>query len=343
MIRISDIIKMSGNKQEPKNESKPLVREPQKQSIADIAKCAQNCRIESSNLYNRGVSLIGEALGRVVKDEVITSAPILNFSKNLVEALLIDEDEYFSQFYNSPPASDYLPYHSLNVSFLAIKIGIWSGLNKSELMELAISGFLHDLGMAKVGCIVLKETTLENDERQLVEQHPDYSVQILKKMGCLSEGGLLAVKTHHYRGPRDKFSEILSLADIYEAITHSRLYRKAKAPHQAIGEIIDKEALSFQPSVLKAFVNNIGIYPVGSWVKLSTGEIGLVTGMNKGYPLRPKINIIFNHMGERLTCAKVLDFMSETYFYIEGPLDITDLEKLKLTWEEKNKNTSNLN
>lgn len=342
MIRISDIIKMNDGNDAPKNGNSPLIKETQKHDIPDIVKEAEVRKAEGLNLYNSGVSLITQMLGQVKRDEVINCGPILSFSKNLVEELLVDENEYFPRFYESLSQRDYLPQHSLNVSFLAIKIGMWSGLNKSELMELAISGFLHDLGMAKVECIVQKESRLEADERKLLDQHPVYSVQILKKMGCLSEAGLEAVKSHHSRGPRDRFCEILSLADIYEAITHARVYKKAKAPHQAIGEIIDKEALSFQPSVLKAFVNNIGIYPVGSWVKLSTGEIGLVTGMNKGYPLRPKVNIIFNHAGERLTSAKILDFMAETYFYIEGPVEVTDLDSLRLRWEEKNRSSSNL-
>jgi HD-GYP domain-containing protein (c-di-GMP phosphodiesterase class II) len=334
MIRISDIIKMSNAKQEAKNTNSPLIKETQKCDIPAIIKEVEIRKAENLSLFNQGISLAGETLDKAKKDEPIACVPILNFSKSLVEELFVDENEYFTRFYDSPSAKDYLPQHSLNVSFLAIKIGIWSGFNKSELMELAVSGFLHDLGMSKVEAIVQKDSKLHSNEKLQVSRHPEYSVQILEKMGCLSEEGLSAVKTHHIKGPRDKFSEILSLADIYEAITHERVYRSAKAPHQAIGEIINKEALNFQPSILKAFVNNIGIYPVGSWVKLSTGEIGLVTGMNKGYPLRPKVSIIFNHSGDRLSNAKVLDFMLEDYFYIDGPVSNTDLENLKLRWEK---------
>ena len=153
-------------------------------------------------------------------------------------------------------------------------------------------------------------------------------------MDCLNEEGLSAVKNHHYRGPRHKFCQVISLADIYEAISHPRLYKKAKAPYQAIGEIIDKEALSFHSDIMKTFVNNIGIYPVGSWVRLSTAEIGVVIGVNKGYPLRPKVKIMLDHSGERLKDVKILDFLPEPYFYIEGPVDTPDREKTESAIEK---------
>lgn len=335
MIRISDIIKMSNDKQQ--SQSKHLIKETHKQDIDNIVMEAEALKVESMNFYQKGLSLISETLEKMKKDEPVASEPLLSFSKNLIEEVLTDEDGYSQKFYASHPGKDYLPQHSLNVSFLATKIGIWSGFNKSELMELAISGLLHDIGMTKVEAIVQKDAPLAPEERLLVDHHCEYSAQVLKKMGVLSEDGLTAVKNHHLKSPRDKFCEILTLSDIYEAITHARTYKKAKAPHEAIGEIIDKEALNFQPSTLKAFVNNIGIYPVGNWVALSTGEVGLVTGVNKGYPLRPKVNIIFNHAGERNKSIKFLDFMSETYFYIEKPLGVAELEELKLKWLEKNK------
>ncbi|MDD4955983.1 MAG: HD domain-containing protein [Candidatus Omnitrophica bacterium] len=342
MIRISDIIKMSGSSRQFRS-SKPAIKETQKEETAEIIKVPEISKAENLNLYGKGVSLVAEVFGKAKNGESITATPILDFSKNLVEQALVDESDYFLKFYESPYDKEYLPHHSVNVSFLAVEIGLWTGFNKSELMELAVSGLLHDIGMAKMEDIVYKDSKLKNNERSIVGQHGFSSAQILQRLGCLSEDGLNAVKNHHLRSPRDKFSEVLSLADVYEAITHSRPYKPAKTAHQAIAEIIDREALNFQPSVLKAFVNNIGIYPIGSWVKLSTAEIGLVTGINKGYPLRPKVNIIFNHAGERNKNIKFLDFMSETYFYIEGPLSAEELKELNLKWQEKSKNSEALN
>lgn len=336
MIRISDIIKMNEAEKSEEKE-RPLIKETQKEDIPRITKELEANRAEDIKLYNRGITLIREVLDRVKKSERMFSEPIVDFIKMLVESILTEDSRLLSRFYETDPPVNYLPAHSINVSLMSTKLGMWLGLNKSDLMELAIAGFLHDLGMGKVERLVAKKGRLGSWDLKKVKRHPETSAQIIRDMKCLGEQGILAVRTHHEKGPRDKFSQVISLADIYEAMTHSRPYRRAKAPHQAVGEIIDKEALSFHSDVIKPFVNNIGIYPVGSWVRLSTGEIGVVIETNKGYPLRPKVNIMFNHSGERLRGAKVIDFISESHFYIDGPVDIADKEKLKTGWGTENR------
>jgi HD-GYP domain-containing protein (c-di-GMP phosphodiesterase class II) len=336
MIRISDIIRM-GDSEEPREEQRPLMKETQKEDIPSITREIEADKVRGAKLYNRGIALIKEVLDKTREGETLDSRPIFEFTKMLIEAMFVEESEQLSRFYESSSSEDYLPHHSVNVGLLSTQIGMWLGLNKSELTELTIAGFLHDLGMVKVEGIVQKKGKLGLMERRRVEEHPRHSEKVLREMKCLNEEGLTAVRTHHEKGQRHRFSQIISLADIYEAITHPRPYKKARPPHQAVGEIIDKEALSFQPDIMRMFVNNIGIYPIGSWVKLSTGEIGVVIGINKGYPLRPRVNIMFNHLGERLKEAKILDFISESYFYIEGPVDIVDNEKLREKWEEESR------
>jgi len=323
---MSDIIKMaesSGLKKIGKEKNDEIIS----QDITNIAQKVEANRIEMAKLYNRGITLISDAFNQIRENKNIDFSQALDFTRTLLDTILIEGDEQLSGFYEIISADNYLPSHSMNVSILSTKIGMWLGLNKSELTELIASALFHDLGMIKVEDIVQKEGRLGMAERMKVEKHPEYSEEILRTTNYLNEEGLLSVKTHHYRGPRPRFSHIIGLADIYEAITHPRMYKKAKAPHKAIGEIIEKEGLSFQADVIKTFVNNIGVYPVGSWVKLSTGEIGIVIEANKGYPLSPKVHVMFNHLSEQIKNRKIVDFMKESYFYIEGPVDITEKEE----------------
>ncbi|MCX5711698.1 MAG: HD domain-containing protein, partial [Candidatus Omnitrophica bacterium] len=284
--------------------------------------------------------LAEEIFNSVRKEQEVNPGFIFDFAKTLVDTMFVESSEHFFAFYDKKPLENYLYTHSLNVSFLSIKIGMWLGLNKSEIMELAVASFLHDLGMVKVEGIVKKEGRLGITERRLVGRHAEYSEQVLRKIGCVNETGLISVRAHHDRDPaKHRISQIISLADIYEAITHSRAYKKARTPHQAVGEIIEKETVNFHPDIIRAFVNNIGIYPVGSWVRLSTGEVGVVVEANKGYPLRPRVNVVFDHLGERAKDTKKLNFMTESYFYIEGPFDISDVAEAELKLREgKNAN-----
>jgi len=334
MIRISDIVKMN-DADVPEEKKEPLVRESRKDDIPEITKRAEEGKMEDARLYKRGTVLIDEVLGRIKKEEKMYSEPIVDFARSLVDATLVNDNAMFPDFYDTEPSDHYLPLHSMNVSLLSAKIGIWLGLNKSDLMELTLAGFLHDIGMAKMERIAGRRGKLGAWDMKKVRRHPQIGMECAKAMRCLNDDGLTAIGKHHRRGPRDKFTQIIGLADIYEAITHPRPYKEAKAPHHAVGEIIDREALSFQPDVIKSFVNNIGIYPIGSWVRLSTKEIGVVIATNKAYPLRPKVSVMFDHSGQRLKEPKAIDFTEESHFYIDGPMDITDKEKLRTeeVWE----------
>jgi len=328
MIRMSDIVKMNVTRIS-ESEKKTSLKATQKQDIPVIEKESEAKKLEGMKLYNRGINLIEDVLNRTRVEDNYRSQPIVDFAKMLVESILTEEDDQSLRFYEIGSPQDYLPSHSFNVSFMSTKIGMWCGLNKSQLTELFMASFLHDVGMIKVESIVRKEYGLSAQERMRVQKHPEYSEQIIRKINCVGEEGLRAVKAHHARGQRDVFSQIMSLADIYEAITHPRVYKPARSAHQAVGEVIEKETGNFEQPILKAFVNNIGIYPIGSWVALNTGETGMVIGTNRGYPLRPKVNVIFNREGEPLQENRILDFLTESYFYIEGPVDIAGREYMK--------------
>lgn len=350
MIRMSDIIKMS-DPEKPRREERVPVKEakesqvqaaprgaPREETSKDAFASAREIktrRTEAVRLYDRGIVLIESAFNQVRRHEEVGCGQVLDFTKTFVETMLVEEKEQLFGFYEAASAENYLLNHSVNVSLLSIKMGVWLELDKSELIELGAASFLHDLGMIKVEDIVRKEGRLGARERRKVARHPEYGERLLRETSCLNEDALSAVKTHHLRGPRHKFSQIISLADIYEAITHPRLYKGAKTPYQAVGEIMNKELLHFQSDIMRTFINNVGIYPIGSWVRLSTGEIAIVTEVNKGYPLSPKVNVMFNHRSEPLRGVKVLDFASESYFYIDGPVDVIHKEKLEAILEEE--------
>lgn len=320
MIRISDIIKMGDSGDEPMKNS-VSIEASRKENIGKVVKDSEEDKMKTNELYARGLSLIEDAMLKLRSDNLLDPKPISEFAKELVDAMVVEGLEQFDHFYKSAHPAHYLYNHSVNVGLLVVKIGIWDSLNKSDLVELAFAGLLHDIGMVKVEAVACKEGALREADRVQIAEHPLYSAAILARLNCMSKEAIAGIRTHHDRGTRARFSQVLSLADIYEAMTHSRVYRKAKLPHQAIEEIVTIESSHFQPSVIKMFVNNIGIYPIGSWVRLNTEEAGVVIGSNKNYPLRPKINVILSSSGERLEGARIIDLCSEPHLYIDGPMD----------------------
>jgi HD-GYP domain-containing protein (c-di-GMP phosphodiesterase class II) len=334
---MSEIIKMADVTEARKERDPISLRSEKRDQPRDVLqknRKAETGKKDKEKLYEKGITLIQGAFNQIRGDTMVGSRQILPFTKMLVESALVEENGNLSGFYETVVSEDYLPYHSMNVSILSTKVGIWLNLNKSELLELANAAFLHDIGMVKVEDIIRSERRLSFRERRQVNKHPEYGEQALRLTGCLNEDGLAAVRTHHEKGARNRFSQIIGLADVYEAMTHTRSYRDAKPAHEAIEEMIERETFNFRSDIMKTFVNNIGIYPIGSWVKLSTGEVGVVIDVNKDYPLSPKVHVLFSHLGRPLSTGKVIDFAKKYFFYIEGPINQSHKERLRTVCQE---------
>ncbi|NQT94842.1 MAG: hypothetical protein HQ572_00175, partial [Candidatus Omnitrophica bacterium] len=116
-------------------------------------------------------------------------------------------------------------------------------------------------------------------------------------------------------------SQVIGLVDIFEAMTHSRSYKGPEQPHIAIRTIIEDFKDGFDSHIIKALVDNIGIYPVGTWVRLDTDEIALVIDTNSGSPLSPKVNILYDNRKERLQEPRTVDLSRQSNIHITGPLE----------------------
>jgi hypothetical protein len=125
----------------------------------------------------------------------------------------------------------------------------------------------------------------------------------------------------------DEFGKIALLADVYETLVHPPAGQKAFLPGDVIREMLNNKELFALP-ILKTFLDRITVYPLGSWVRLSSGEIGKVMDINRRAPLRPKVTVIFNPEGERLDYSKHLDLEITTSVYIKSILTEDEIVKL---------------
>ena len=131
--------------------------------------------------------------------------------------------------------------------------------------------------------------------------------------------GLKADQVHEY-------ARIISLVDVYEALTHPRAYRKEFMPYSAMKMVIDSSGTLFESSLAKALVEELSIYPVGSLVRLNTNEAGRVVATNKGFPIRPKVEVLFDVDGEKLKEPKTINLVSQPSLYIKEPLSEAELK-----------------
>ncbi|MGL4990940.1 MAG: HD-GYP domain-containing protein [Sarcina sp.] len=199
----------------------------------------------------------------------------------------------------------YTYQHSVNVAVLSVILGIWIDLSKDELIDLCIGALLHDIGKIFVGKkIIQKPAKLTSKELDIIKLHPKLGYDYIKDIPSLKESSKMIVLQHHERIngtgypnglKEDKINylaKIVSIADVYDALTSDRSYKEAMSPSEAFEFILSNSGTMFDTKLTKIFSKIMVPYPVGTLVKLNDDSIGLVTKSHPLYPLRPTIKII---------------------------------------------------
>lgn len=204
----------------------------------------------------------------------------------------------------SGPSGSPLITNLVNVSILATKVGLGLGYYGQELERLALAGLVHDIGIFAIPQPFLtKAARLTPDERALVERHPELGCRIIEQTGDTYRWlSPLVLQVHerwagqgypHQLKGRQivEIAQIIGVVDVFDALISPRPYRKRLLPHDAVLELVVAARTAFPREVIKALVEQLSVYPLGTTVRLTTGEIGVVTRVNPHYPLRPVVRV----------------------------------------------------
>lgn len=195
--------------------------------------------------------------------------------------------------------------HGLRVAINLIAFGRHLGYPKEQLGQLGVLGLLLDIGKIRVPRELLeKNGQLTKEEFVEIKRHVTHSVDILNQTANVNPDVTEAVAQHHERMdgsgypfglPGNKisiFGKMAAIADTYSAITTKRAYAEAASPHDALQMLSGWGGTQFQPDMVEHFIQSIGVFPVGSLVELSTGEVAVVVTHNKQKRLRPKVLVV---------------------------------------------------
>lgn len=230
-------------------------------------------------------------------------------------------------FYNVTK-EDYIVGHIANSVILAVGFGTNLGVSREDLMDLGICAFCHDIGMAEYKHLFQKPHQLTEEENRAVQEHPSKSVEIFKTI--FSEkiiSGILDV--HEYVNgqgyPKNKtgseisfLAKIVSVCDVFTALTHQRSFRNEFNPYEAIKMIIKKKNSIFDGRVINKFVEFMSIYPIGCLVYLNTGETAMVIASNKGFPTRAIVRVLLTAKREIDRTGRVVNLLEDNMLYING-------------------------
>lgn len=223
---------------------------------------------------------------------------------------------------------EYTFYHSVNTSIFALALGRIVGLSEEQLLPMGLGSVLHDIGKTGVAESVLQHPgRLDSEQWGEIKLHPQEGAQaILAAAGTDQEVAAAIALEHHARfdgsgypklmSRRDHhdehnggrsgdalhfYSRLVSVADTYDAITTRRSYRRAETPSRALEVLLHGAGTSYDPDFVRAFIHIMGVYPAGSLLQLSSGELIMVTGLVDADPRRPAAVVVRGQDGARVS------------------------------------------
>ena len=278
-----------------------------------------------ASLYTPATQSVKPLIGDDLRDEAVENIRNLftNFSEGgnkttaytaiqeidrILDQILVtisEESNAFVHITGIQSYDEYTYHHSLSVAVLALAIGQEKGLNAAQLKKLGQSAILHDIGKTYVPIeLINKKGPLSPEEFEVVKKHAQKSREYLEHAG-IGDPELWAAVTHHHEKidgtgyPNNLkgdeipyYSRIITVADVYDAITSYRPYRNPMPPAQAIELIMSEADRSFDPSIVKAFIDKLEPYPLNTVVELSDNRQGMVIGDTRS--MRPRLRMLDN-------------------------------------------------
>ncbi len=231
----------------------------------------------------------------------------------------------------------YTYQHSLGASIWGVALGRQLGLPRSDLRSLAIGGLLFDIGKLRVDPALLNsDHELTSEELTAVREHVRHGVAMMAETGLMNSDVLDMVAHHHERHngsgyPQGLsgdaipiFARIAGIVDCYDAITSHRSYARATSPSAAIKMLYDVKDIDFQAELVEEFIQAVGIYPAGTLIELSSGEVAVVVAEYRTRRLRPRIMVVLDADKQPLTSVRMVDLLHETEDSQGSPLDIAN-------------------
>ncbi|NOT09601.1 MAG: HD domain-containing protein [Gemmatimonadales bacterium] len=290
--------------------------EPMTESGEELT--AQEAREVAKRTYAQGVAVTKDVINSIRLGRASGVKKVKRAVQMIVDQVLTNE----TSIMGLTTLRDYDEYtftHSVNVCIFAVALGRKIGLTKLQLYDLGMTALLHDIGKAKVPLEILNKIHgLSEDEWRSIQAHPWRGTITLFSLRAYDEipyKSILVAHEHHMKmdltgypraiRPRQLgiFSRIVAVADGFDAATTRRSYQTVPIePDQVLREMWTNPRRGYDPMIVKALINLIGVYPIGTCVILDTFEIAIVAQANPDRDMlnRPTVRIAIDPAGSML-------------------------------------------
>ncbi len=214
----------------------------------------------------------------------------------------------------------YTYQHALSASIWAVALGRQLGLSRQDLRSLSIGCILMDVGKLRIDSDLLRAPgPLSEEKAGKMREHVGHGIQIVQESGITNQDVLDIVAHHHERFDGSgypegllgdnipAFARIAGIVDTYDAVTSERAHSPAVSPSDAIRLLYNSRDREFQAELVEVFIQAVGIYPAGSIVELSTGEVGVVVSESRTQRLKPRVMLLLDERKSRLPEPRTID------------------------------------
>ncbi len=303
---------------------RPVIDEAHK-SIAPIEKTEKDIKITQSkefqgfiNKYISGVSSIEKEFSKVIDTASISSESLTGVIDSFITETT--NSQLFSYLCRVQTADDSTFSHSMNVSILATILGKWLKWSEKDINNLSVAGLLHDIGKTKLDPAILnKKEPITDAEYEYLKTHTTLGYKMVAQ-ATLDNGIKQAVLLHHEKmngsgypmklnwDQVHKYAKVISIVDIYDALTSDRPYHQRYHPLKAI-QILEEEYYGvLETDYLYVFLENVAHNFLGNQVLLSTGEEARIIFINSQSPSHPIV---------QTKSSKFIDLLSYDFIKIE--------------------------
>ena len=290
--------------------------EPPLETEEDVEE-VERLKEAAKRTYARSVAVTKEVINSIRLGRTANVKKVKRAVQAIVDQVLNNE----SSLMGLTTLRDYDEYtftHSVNVCIFSVALGRKLGLTKLQLYDLGIAALFHDVGKSRVPLEVLnKQGGLSDEEWRIMQAHPWLGVLTLfglRGYGEIPYRGMIVAYEHHMKTDRSRelsiYSKVVAVADGFDAATSRRVYQTVPIqPDQVLKEMWENPRRGYDPVVVKAFINLIGIYPVGTCVILDTFEVALVQAANADVSgvHRPVVRIVASPDGALQHPGTVVD------------------------------------
>ncbi|MCF6194024.1 MAG: HD-GYP domain-containing protein [Kangiellaceae bacterium] len=284
----------------------------------------------AKSLFNEAKQIQKKIFEDIVGGRQVEFQAVKDITEQTTETIF-DNPDALACIINIRAKDDYLLEHSASVSILITIFARYLKLDKQLSEELAIGAFLHDVGKIKIpDSILSKPGKLTEAEFEIMKTHVDHSIQIIADTPGLSDLSMSVAACHHEKldgsgypnGLRSndisQYGRMITICDIYDALTADRVYKCGLAQVKSFSILLKMaEQNMLDVSLVNQFIKCMGVYPVGSLVKLSSNQLAVVEERNAKDPIRPKVKTFYSVSQNHFVGSKEIDLSDDSNEQIE--------------------------